>query len=133
MQGIGVVDRWRRSTELGVRALQGVSRLLDSTDRFVKVLRGSHGGQQARSGTRGMELRRWTGSPPAASGANPMASRAGVAGAGLGKLSGAEAELRRGLAGARMRWCRVATAAHGALRGRAVRAWWLRDVAAMVR
>ena len=38
--------------------MQGVSRLLDSTDRFVKVLWGSHGGQQARSGTRGMELRR---------------------------------------------------------------------------
>jgi len=86
-----VVDRRRRSTELRVLALQGVSRLLDSTDRFLKVLRGSHGGQHAWSGTRGMELRRWTGSPPAASGANPMASRAGVAGAGLGKLSGAEA------------------------------------------
>ena len=74
--------------------MQGVSRLLDSTDRFVKVLRGSHRGQQARSRTRGMELRRRTGSPPAASGANPKASRAGVAGAGLGKLAGAEAGLR---------------------------------------
>ena len=65
----------RRTSGTGL--LQGVSRLLDSTDRFVKVLRGSHGGQHARSETRGMELRRQTGSPPAASGANPMASRAG--------------------------------------------------------
>ena len=112
--------------------MQGISRLLDSTGRIVKVLRGSHGGQQARSGTRGMELRRWTGSPPATSSANPMASRAGVAGAGLGKLAGAEAELRRGLARARMWRCGMATAAHGALRGGAMRAWRLRDVVAMV-
>ena len=117
MQRRRVVDRRRRSTELGVRALQGVSRLLDSTDRFVKVMRGSHEGQQAWSGTRGMELRRRTGSPLAASTANPMASRAGVAGAGLGKLAGAEAELRRGLAWARMRRCSVAMAAHGSLCG----------------
>ena len=96
--------------------MQGVSRLLDSTGRSVKVLRGSHGGQQAQSGTKGVELWRRTGSPPAASGANPMASRAGVAGAGLAKLSGADAELRRGLAGARMRRCGVATAARALLR-----------------
>ena len=122
-RGSDGADRRQNSTELGVRALQGVSRLLDSTGRSVKVLRGSHGGQRARSRTRGVELRRRTGSPPAASGANPKASWAGVAGAGLGKLAGAEAGIWRGLAGARLRRCGVAAAAHGALRSGAVRAW----------
>ena len=75
--GVGSLTGGSTRRSSGTGLLQGVSRLLDSTDRFVKVLRGSHGGQHARSGTRGMELRRWTGSPPAASGANPMASRAG--------------------------------------------------------
>ena len=80
--GVGSLTSGSTRRSSGTGLLQGVSRLLDSTDRFVKVLRGSHGGQHARSGTS---------SPPKASGANPMASQAGVAGVGLGKLSGAEA------------------------------------------
>ena len=77
--GGAVQGRWRRApaatlgAEIVGRSLRWSSGLLGSKDRFVKVLRGSHGGQQARSRTRGMELRRRTGSPPAASGANPMA------------------------------------------------------------
>ena len=65
-----------------------------------------------------MELRRRTGSPPAASGEIPMASRAGVTGAGLGKFSGAEAELRQGLARARMQRCGESTAEQSALHRR---------------
>ena len=81
--------RWCRApaatlgAEIVGRSLRWSSGLLGSKDRFVKVLRGSHGGQRARSGTRGADLWRQTGSPPAASGANSMASRAGVVGAGL--------------------------------------------------
>ena len=77
--GGAVQGRWRRApaATLGAEIVGGSLRwssgLLGSKDRFVKVLRGSHGGQQARSGTRGVELRQRTGSPPAASGANPMA------------------------------------------------------------
>jgi len=87
--GGAVQGRWCRApaatlgAEIVGRSLRWSSGLLGSKDRFVKVLRGSHGGQRARSGTRGADLWRQTGSPPAASGANSMASRAGVVGAGL--------------------------------------------------
>ena len=108
-------------TVLAGRLMRGLSGFLDPLNRRVESLQRCYGGQEARSGPRGVELRRRTGSPPAASGEIPMASRAGVAGAGLGQLSGAEAELRWGLSRARTRRCGVATAAHGALRGGAVR------------
>ena len=65
-------------------------------DWGARSLRGSHGGQRARSRTRGVGLRRRTGSPPAASGANPKASRVGVAVAGLGKLLGHRRSFRSG-------------------------------------
>ena len=125
--GGAVQGRWCRApaatlgAEIVGRSLRWSSGLLGSKDRFVKILRVSHRGQQARSGTRGANLRQRTGSPPAASGANSMASRAGVAGAGLGKFYGAEVELRRGLAGARMRRCGESMAEQRALRSGATR------------
>ena len=77
--------------------LQGcVFGLPSPADRCARSLRGSHGGQQTRSGTRGVGLQRRTGSPPAASGAKPKASRVGVAVAGLGKLLGHRRSFRGG-------------------------------------
>ena len=117
-------------TVLAGRPMWGLSGFLDPLNRRVESLQRCYGGQEgqeARSRPRGVELWRRTGSPPAASGGIPMASRAGVAGAGLGQLSGAKAELRWGLSGARMRRYGVASVAHGALRGRVAAVRWFRS------
>jgi len=74
---------------LADRPMWGLSGFLDPLNRRVESLQRCYGGQEAQSGPGGMELRRRTGSPPAASGGIPMAPRAGVAGARLGQLSGA--------------------------------------------
>jgi hypothetical protein len=80
--------------------MQGVSGLLDSTGRLVKLLRRCYGGQEGR-GTTGSEESRWRSNLPAAtSGAIPAVARAGVADGELGELPGDEAKLMRGLAGA---------------------------------
>jgi hypothetical protein len=58
-------------------------------------------GQEGLEITGGDEFRRRTDSPVVASGSIPAATRVGVTVAGLEKFPGGEAELLRGLAGAR--------------------------------
>ena len=77
--------------------LQGcIFGLPSPADRCARSLRGSHGvsGHGAEPGEWDCGGR--TGSPPVASGANPKASRVGVAVAGLGKLLGHRRSFRGG-------------------------------------
>jgi hypothetical protein len=110
-------------SESGKKLLQRSSRLLDSTGRLVVLLRWRYWGQEGR-GTTGGEGSRWRSKIPAAtSGAIPAVARAGVAGEGLGKLPGTEAELLRALAGSRAQQGGRSTVGQGALRGGAS-GWW---------
>jgi hypothetical protein len=78
--------------------MQGVSGLLDSTGRLVKLLRRCYGCQEGRRTTGGEESRWRSNLPAAMSGAIPAIARAGVAGGELGELPGGEVKMMRGLA-----------------------------------
>jgi hypothetical protein len=97
--------------------MQGISGLLDSTGRLVKLLQRCYRSQEGR-GTSGSEESRCRSNLPAAtSGAIPAVARAVVAGGELGELPGGEAKPIRALAGSGVQRSGGSMVEQGALRG----------------
>jgi hypothetical protein len=98
-------------------SMQACARLRDSKVRLKVLLWMCGRGQEGPKHAGGMELRWRSYSSAATSGAIPAVAWARVAGEGLGKLPGTEAELLRGLAGTEVQQGGGSAVVQEALRG----------------